>query len=136
MFKRISPAHTEGVKRTEPLVFVYRKGSDHLINPGFQTAKKTASLSVEIFWEFYARTVYSSKSVQKNLRRLIVYYLTRQSRYFAIEHNYRMARRKAFESLAFVPKGKYLLQAIIYLILPQSVQLMNFVRCKFVEKQN
>lgn len=117
---------------TEPLVFVYWKGFDHLNNTSFPVTRKTADLCVEIFWEFYARAVYSPKSIQKNLRRLIVHCLTRQSKYFATEHNYRMARRKAFESLAFVPKGKYFLQAIIYFTLPRSVSLIDFIHSKFI----
>ncbi len=110
----------------EPLaVVVWADDIDHLTKPTHDVSREIAKVCVEIFMEFYARQAYGSPEVQKQLRRLIAYYLAKQSRYLALDRRYGMARRKAFESLAFRPKGRSTLWAIVGLFMPRMFVLLE-----------
>ena len=102
-------------------------------NPGDQVTqlhnssylKEYGKERMEIFWEIYARAIDSPPDVQKMLRGFITRSLTDQAKYCALDGNYRMARRKAFESLAFLPKGRAALKAIVGLILPRAFRVLS-----------
>jgi glycosyltransferase involved in cell wall biosynthesis len=111
---------------SEPLVIWGRSNSrDHLSKPSYSFFKESADAGAEIFCELYARAVHSPPDVQKRLRENLAYYLARQSQCFAVDSNFRMARRKAFESLVFAPRGRCMLRAIVGLVLPRAFRLLS-----------
>jgi GT2 family glycosyltransferase len=111
---------------TEPLVIWNKSDSaGHLSKPSYSFFKESANAGTEILSEFYVRAVNSPSDIQKRIRRKLSYFLTRQSEYLALDGRYGMARRKAFESLVFVPRGNSALRAIIGLFLPRAFHLLS-----------
>ena len=108
-----------------------RCGSDtveRLSRSSYSFFKEATDAQLETFLECYARAIDSAPDVQKGLRKEVACYLTRQSQYLALDGNYGMARRKAFESLVFGPRGKSALRAIVGLILPRAFHFLG--NCK------
>ncbi len=106
---------------TQPLTVVRRGCEDHLTKrETIRKLKECERMLSEVFLEAYARAVDEPVEIQTNLRRLIGHSFAQQVKYFALEKNYKMARRRAFESLVFWPKEKAVVKAMIGLILPQS----------------
>ncbi len=83
-----------------------------------------AKAGFEVFIEAYARAGEYSLDVQRALKERLTRYLMNQSKYYALEGNYRMARRRALECFAFLPKGRVAAKALIGLTLPQAFPWM------------
>jgi glycosyltransferase involved in cell wall biosynthesis len=111
---------------SEPLaVWVMGAPGGHLTqpeNPSYQ--RDAARHSFEVFMEAYARAGDCPADVQRALRHLIAYSLVSQSKCYAIDRNYQMARRKALESFVFFPKGESLLKALAGLFFPQAFLML------------
>ncbi len=85
--------------------------------------RESARSRMEVFWETYARAVDAPRDVQRLLRRFVAESLVEQSRQLALEADYPSARRKALESLGFLPAGKFALRAMVGLVLPSAFRL-------------
>jgi glycosyltransferase involved in cell wall biosynthesis len=81
--------------------------------------KNSANLRTEIFMECYARAIDQPPGVQRRLRQFIADSLAGQAKHSALEGNYSVARRRAFECLAFSPRGKTIAKALVGWLLPQ-----------------
>ena len=103
----------------------WSRSGEQISKPGWQYFRNCAHIGAEVYLEFYAHAINSSPGVQRQLRGRVAYYLSRQSQCLAIEGNYRLARRKAFESLAFMPTGKAALRAIVGLVVPQAFHIIS-----------
>ena len=107
---------------SEPLaVWVVAAPSGRLTqpeNPSYQ--REAAKRYFEVFVEAYARAGDFPADVQKVIRDSITYSLASQSKYYALDRRYRMARRRALECLAFFPKGKVLLKTLVGLFFPRA----------------
>ncbi len=90
----------------------------------FSYHKEQANNAVGILLEAYNRSLHYPSDVHKNLRRLIAFFLTKQAKLFALDGNYSMARRKAFESSAFLPRGRTALKAFVGLLFPRLFHLL------------
>lgn len=86
--------------------------------------KESANLRLEVFLESYARALNSLPAVQKRLRSFIADCFAEQAKYAALDGKYATARRRAFESLAFRPKGKTALKAVIGLAFPKLYHVL------------
>jgi glycosyltransferase involved in cell wall biosynthesis len=91
-------------------------------NPHYQ--REAARLGFEMFMDVYARADDCPADVRSAMRDTLTAFLVRQSRYFAVDRNYRMARRKAFKSLALVPTGDIAVKALVGLLFPQAFRLL------------
>jgi glycosyltransferase involved in cell wall biosynthesis len=107
---------------SEPLaVWVATDPELRLTRPDSYSYQREAARRIfEVFVEAYARAGDFPADVQKAIRDLLTYSLASQSKLYALDRNYRMARRRAFECLAFFPKGKSLLKALTGLLSPQA----------------
>jgi glycosyltransferase involved in cell wall biosynthesis len=107
---------------SEPLaVWIATDPESRLTRPGsYSYQREAAKRSFEVFVEAYARAGDFPADVQKAIRDLLTYSLANQSKLYALDRNYGMARRRAFECLAFFPKGDSLLKAFIGLLFPQA----------------
>jgi glycosyltransferase involved in cell wall biosynthesis len=111
---------------TQPLTVVRRGSKEHLTNRRtLNEYKECERMLSEVFLEAYARAIDEPKEIQNNLRRLIGICFVQQAKLFALERNYKMARRRAFESLVFWPKERTAIKAIIGLFLPQSYHIFS-----------
>jgi glycosyltransferase involved in cell wall biosynthesis len=120
---------------SEPLIIWSRADNiRRLSTPDYWFFRESADMGAEIFGEFYARTMNCSAKVRKRLRRNLAFYLTRQSEYLALEGKYGLSRRKAFESLVFIPMGKSALRAAVGLFMPRAFRLLSRQR-KNVKQQ-
>lgn len=106
----------------EPLgVWVTMEPAFRLTKPeSYSYQLEAVKRSFEVFVEAYARAGDFPADVQKAIRDLLTYSLANQSKYYALDRNYLMARRRALECLAFVPKGENLLKALTGLLFPQA----------------
>lgn len=82
--------------------------------------REAAKRIFEVFVEAYSRAGDFPADVQKAIRDFITYSLASQSKYYAEDRHYRMARRRALECLAFFPKGKVLLKTLVGLFFPRA----------------
>jgi glycosyltransferase involved in cell wall biosynthesis len=107
---------------SEPLaVWVATDPEFRLTKPdSYSYQREAAKRSFEVFVEAYARAGDYPADVQKAIRDLLTYSLANQSKFYGLDRNYRMARRRALECLAFLPKGNSLLKAITGLLFPQA----------------
>lgn len=87
--------------------------------------RESAALNLEVFMETYARASGKSRHVQSRLRQLIASCLASQAKYLAIDRDYREARRKSLESLAFSVKGRSGVKAMICLIFPNIYRIIR-----------
>lgn len=106
---------------SEPLaVWVVGAPGGRLTQPENHSYEREAARhGFEVFMEAYARAGDCPADVRRGLRHLIAYSLVSQSKCYAIDRSYRMARRKALESFVFFPKGGSLLKALAGLFFPQ-----------------
>jgi glycosyltransferase involved in cell wall biosynthesis len=96
-----------------------------LSRPGdYLYRREAAKRTFEVFVETYARAGDFPADVQKAIRGFITYSLANQSKYYALDRRYRMARRRALECLAFFPKGESLLKAITGLFFPWAFHML------------
>jgi hypothetical protein len=111
---------------SEPLAIIrgWKTSMEQLTNPTFSFFKESANVRLEVFMESYARAVSSPPDVQKRLRTFIADGLAEQAKYSALDGKYAIARRRAFESLAFSPGGKTALKALVGLIFPMLFHLL------------
>src|SRR4030042_6692376 len=87
-------------------------------NPSYQ--REAAKRIFEVFVEAYARAGDFPADVQKAIRGFITFSLASQSKYYALDRRYRIARRRALECLVFFPKGKVLLKTLVGLFFPRA----------------
>lgn len=99
---------------------------EQLTQPGKASYfKEAANMRLEIFMESYARAIESPPDVQQKLRNFISSSLADQAKYCALDRHYNIARRRALESLAFLPRGKTALKALLTLICPQALHSLK-----------
>jgi glycosyltransferase involved in cell wall biosynthesis len=93
--------------------------NDQLTNRDDFEYKKKANLSrLLIFQELYLRSLSAPAHIQKSLRKILSNNIVEQSHYLAIDGDFKNARRKAFESLLYLPRGRTLMKAILGIIYP------------------
>ena len=106
---------------SEPLAVWVVTGHDRLTRTDSYAYQREAAKRIfEVFVEAYARAGDFPSDVQKAIRDFLTYNLANQSKFYTLDRNYRMARRRALECLAFSPKGKSLLKALTGLLSPQA----------------
>ena len=106
---------------SEPLAVWVATGPEFRLTTGsYSYQREAAKRSFEVFVEAYARAGDFPADVQKAIRDLLTYSLANQSKFYALDRQYRMARRRAIECLAFFPKGNNLLKALTGLLFPQA----------------
>jgi glycosyltransferase involved in cell wall biosynthesis len=93
------------------------------LNNAYQ--REAAKCGFAIFMEAYARAGECSSDVQRALRKRITSHLASQSKYYALDGDYRMARRRALECLAFLPKGRIAMKTLVGLLLPRAFSLLS-----------
>jgi len=107
---------------SEPLavwVDVDTNQESRLSRPGdYLYRREAAKRTFEVFVETYARAGDFPLDVQKAIRDFMAYSLANQSKFYALDKRYRMARRRALECLVFFPKGKVLLKSLVGLFVP------------------
>jgi glycosyltransferase involved in cell wall biosynthesis len=81
--------------------------------------KKNENSRLEVFMECYARAIDQPADVQHGLRQFIAHSLAQQAKQCALDGKYSIARRRAFECLAFTPKGRTLARALVGWLFPQ-----------------
>jgi glycosyltransferase involved in cell wall biosynthesis len=125
MWLRLSFEGKFAVTSEALVVWVVEAPGGRLTQPeNLSYQREAARHSFEVFIEAYARTGDCPADVQRALRHLIAYSLVSQSKCYAIDRNYRMARRKALESFVFFPKGESLLKALAGLFFPRAFRLL------------
>ncbi len=87
--------------------------------------RESARARMEVFWETYARAVDSGPDIQRQLRRFVAQGLVDLAKQLALDANYPLARRKAFEALVFLPKGRTALKALVGLAVPSAFRRMH-----------
>ena len=107
---------------SEPLgVWVVTDQESRLTRPRSYWYQREAAKGIfEVFMEAYARAGDFPSDVQKAVRDFIAYSLANQSKYYAVDRRYGMARRRALECLAFFPRGEVLLKALVGLFVPRA----------------
>ena len=80
---------------------------------------------VEILMESYAHSIKDNIYTQTLLRNKLSFFLSNQAKYCAQLGNFRLSRRKALESLAFLPRGKTALKALLTLLCPQALHSLK-----------
>jgi glycosyltransferase involved in cell wall biosynthesis len=110
----------------EPLLVKRIHYNEQLTNlKSMDYRKEHANNVVGILLETYSRSFGYPSDIQRELRRLISYFLVQQSKHAALDGNYNLARRKACESFAYSPKGKVALKALVGLISPALYQMLR-----------
>jgi len=107
---------------SEPLaVWVTTDQKSRITKPAncYSYQRESVRKSFEVFVEAYSRAGDFTADVQKALRDCLTYSLANQSKFYALDNHYGMARRRAFECLAFFPKGENLIKALIGLFFPR-----------------
>lgn len=106
---------------SRPLAYRRWLGSGkQLTEPGeLSYHKKNENSRLEVFMECYARAVDCPADVQHRLRQFIAHSLAQQAKQCALDGKYSIARRRAFECLAFTPKGRTLARALVGWLFPQ-----------------
>jgi len=87
--------------------------------------REAAGIRTEIFMETYGRAMQTTPEVQKELRRLLAECLADQAKFAARDGRWRIARRRAFESLTFCPKGKSAIKALFSFTFPRLWGLLG-----------
>jgi glycosyltransferase involved in cell wall biosynthesis len=87
--------------------------------------KEQATIAVEIFSEAYVRAVDAPFDVQKGFRRLLAFHLTKQARYLALDRQFKLARRKAIESLVYFWRDRNALRSIACVLSPRLFLLLS-----------
>jgi GT2 family glycosyltransferase len=81
--------------------------------------RERALAAVEILLEAYAAAGGAPVEVQRSLRQLVAYHLGLQARYAAEDGRWGLARRRAWESLAFGLSGRTALRCLAGLVYPR-----------------
>jgi glycosyltransferase involved in cell wall biosynthesis len=106
---------------SQPLACRRRLGSGNELTDSGNVfyCQKNENSRLEVFMECYARAVNQPADVQQRLRQFIVHSLAQQAKQCALEGKYSIARRRAFECLAYGPEGGTLARALVGWLFPQ-----------------
>lgn len=109
---------------TKPLgVWVIDDQKDHVTRLDYSYHRESVRKNFEVFVEAYSRAGDFPADVQEALRDCLAYSLANQSKFYALDRHFGMARRRAIECLAFFPRGENLLKALIGLFFPQVFRI-------------
>ena len=110
----------------KPLMLrIWSSPGEQLVNLQSQSYhRQSANLRLEIFMEAYAHAVNEPTDVQHKLREFIAADLAHQAKFFALDGEYKKARRRAFEALVFSPTREVLQKALVALLFPQLLPVI------------
>lgn len=107
---------------SEPLLVRARDDADGNLtrrsDPAYQ--RESARAAVEILLEAYARAGEEPAEVRRIVRRLLAYHLSKQARHFAVDGALGLARRRAWESLAYAWAGRVGWRNLLTIIAPRA----------------
>jgi glycosyltransferase involved in cell wall biosynthesis len=110
---------------SEPLAIrIWSKSGEQLMKEDSSFYRESSKMRLEIFLEAYARNIDGPSDVQQRLRSFIARDLVQQATYFALDKKYNAARRKAFESLVYSPRGTIALKAFLSLLSPRLFSIL------------